>query len=188
MRRLLLTLAFLSAAAAPGFADDSRVIDAITIQEVETLLKEEGYSIASTGDDGEDSIRALTADGSIIFNILGTACDTDWADGCLGLNMQVRFDADGRETLERINNANLMWAATAIWYSEAGFNDGGPTVGMSRYLILDNGVTAGNIKENLVNLLAIAPQAADYIWQAGRYAPGADPDDWDDEDYFYGDW
>lgn len=188
MRTLLTTLALLSAAAAPSFADDSRIIDAITLPELQALLEEDGHKIVKTGEDGPHSIRALAEDGSIIFNVIGTACETDWADGCLGLNMQVRFDADGRETLERINNANLMWAATAIWYSEAGFNDAGPTVGMSRYVILDTGVTAGNIKDNLTNLLAIAPQAADYIWQAGRFAPGADPNDSDDEDYFYDDW
>ncbi|MFN3315008.1 MAG: YbjN domain-containing protein [Hyphomonas sp.] len=187
MRTLLTTLALLSAATAPAFADNNRVLTSVKITEIRSMLVEEGYTVVSTGDDGADSIRARTEDG-IIFNILGTACATAFADGCLGLNMQVRYDADGRETLERINNANLMWAATAIWYSEEGFNGGGPTVGMSRYVILDSGVTAGNIKDNLINLLAIAPQAADYIWQAGRFAPGADPDDWDDEDYFYGDW
>lgn len=49
-----------------------------------------------------------------------------------------------------------------------------PTVGITRYVILDGGMTIRNIKDNLLNLLAIAPQAADYIWQTGDYAPVAE--------------
>jgi len=184
MRRILISLAVLSALAAPGFADDTRVMGSITMPEIRSLIEAEGFSIVKTGEDGPNSIRAV-AEGGLIFNVIGTAYDTTLTNGCLGLNMQVRYDADGEETLERINNANLMWPATAIWYTEVGFNDGGPTVGVSRYVILDHGVTAANIKENLINLLAIAPQAADYIWQAGRYAPDYEGDD---DDWYYDDW
>ena len=44
-------------------------------------------------------------------------------------------------------------------------------MGITRYVILDSGMTVRNIKDNLLNLLAIAPQVADYVWQAGDYAP-----------------
>ncbi|MFN4023756.1 MAG: YbjN domain-containing protein [Hyphomonas sp.] len=176
MRKILTTLAFLSIAAHPALADDSRLVTSVKLADIEALVTEDGYTMISTGDDGDVSVRAMNDDG-LIFNIIGTACETGLADGCLGLHMQVRYNADGKETLERINGANLMWAATAIWYTPTGYDGETPTVGISRYVILDNGVSAGNIKENLVNLLAIAPQAADYIWQAGEYAD--DYDDWD---------
>lgn len=177
MRKILTTLAFLSIAGHPALADDSRLLTSAKLADIEALVNEDGYTIISTGDDGAVSLRAED-DNGLIFNIIGTACETALADGCLGLHMQVRYTADGKETLERINGANLMWAATAIWYSPTGYDGETPTVGISRYVILDNGVTAGNIKDNLVNLLAIAPQAADFIWQAGAYAPD-DDDDWD---------
>jgi hypothetical protein len=57
-------------------------------------------------------------------------------------------------------------------------------VGITRYVILDRGATLGNIKDNLLNLLSIAPQAANYIWQAGEYAPGYVDEYEDDEDDF----
>ena len=186
MRRVLTTLAFLSVAALGAQADDSRLLTSATLADLQTFVVEEGHTILSTGDDGDVSVRAKTAQG-LIFNVIGNACDTEYAEGCLGINMQVRYDADGKETLERINNVNLMWAATSAWYSAGGIDGNTPTVGIARYVILDRGATAGNIKDNLLNLLAIAPKAADYIWQAGEYAPGYVGGE-DDEDYFYEDW
>ncbi|MFN3608140.1 MAG: YbjN domain-containing protein [Hyphomonas sp.] len=183
MRRTLTTIALLSAAAFCAHADDSRLMTSVTQADLQTLVTEEGHTVMSTGDDGAYSVRARTADG-LIFNLVGAACDTEFADGCLGISMQVRYDADGEETLERINEVNLMWAATTAWFSAVGFDGNTPTVGITRYVILDRGATAGNIKDNLLNLLTIAPQAADYIWQAGEYAPGYEYD----EDYWYGDW
>lgn len=179
MRRLLTTFALLSVAALCAHADDSRLLTSATLADLRAIVTEEGYTILSTGDDGTVSVRAKTAEG-LIFNVIGAVCESEFADGCLGINMQVRYDADGNETLERINDANLMWAATAVWYSSGGTDGKTPTVGITRYVILDRGATIGNIKDNLLNVLAIAPLAADYIWQAGEYEY--------DEDYWYGDW
>jgi hypothetical protein len=180
MRKIALSLAFLCAPAAPGFADDSRLLGSISMAQVRSILEAEGFTIVNTGQDGPNSIRAKEPDG-LVFNILGTACDTDLAANCLGLDMQVRYDADGDETLERINAANLMWKPTSTSYSKTGSYGAGPQVFIVRYVILDDGVTIGNIKQNLINLLAIAPQVADYVWQAGVYAPdyGEDIEDWD---------
>lgn len=172
MRRTLTTLALIAALAFPALADDSTVLYSVSLQDLQTLLTEEGYDVTSTGDEGEVSIRAVDTDGTgLVFNLIGTACEVEGNDGCLGIHMQVRYDAYGDESLQRINDANLMWPATSAWFSELGVDDTGPTVGISRYVILDRGITVGNIKENLLNLLAISVQAADYIWQAGIYAP-----------------
>lgn len=187
MRPTLTSLALIAALALPAWADDDQLVRSVSLQQLESLVVEEGYTINSTGEEGEVSLRATDPDTGLIFNILGTACETDFSDGCLGINMQVRYDADGAETLERINEANLTWAATSTWYSAYGIDGQSPTVGISRYVILDGGMTIGNIKDNLVNLLAIAPQVADYVWQAGEYAP-LDVDDELYDDYNAGDW
>lgn len=181
MRRTLTTLAIMSAGALCAHADDG-LVTSVKLLDLQKVVTEAGHTILGTGDEGAVSVRAQTAEG-LIFNLLGTACDTQFADGCLGINMQVRYDADGYETLERINDVNLMWAATTAWYSPTGIDGNTPTVGITRYVILDQGVTADNIHENLVNLLSIAPQAADYIWEAGIYAPGymGDDEDWYDD-------
>lgn len=185
MRRTLTSLGLLAAIAGSAFADDNKLVKAVSLQDLQTILVEEGYTITSTGDDGDISVRATdTAGTGLIFNVLGTACDTEYSTDCLGINMQVRYDADGKETLERINDANLMWAATSTWYSAGGTDGASPTVGVTRYVILDGGMTIRNIKDNLLNLLAIAPQVADYVWQAGEYAPGgADDASYDDDDW-----
>lgn len=175
MRRTLTSLALIAAVAAPAFADDNRLIKEVFLQDLQTILVEDGYTINSTGDDGAISVRATDTNGTgLIFNLIGTACETEYSTGCLGINMQVRYDADGEETLERINEANLMWAATSTWYSQEGYDGNTPTVGITRYVILDGGMTIRNVKDNLLNLLAIAPQVADYVWQTGEYAPGAE--------------
>ena len=182
VRRILTLIALLSAAVWPGYADDARLIKSVKLADLEQIITESGYTITSTGEEGEISVRATTTDG-LIFNLIGMACNTDLVDGCLGISMQVRYDADGEETLERINTANLMWAATSAWYSQGGTDGNSPTVGISRYVILDEGVTFANIQTNLVNLLAIAPRAADYIWEVGEYAPDSAGDDeyWDED-------
>lgn len=186
MRRIIASMAILAAAAMPALADDNAVVKTVNLQQLQTILTEEGYAINSSGDDGAVSVRATDTNGTgLIFNVLGTACDVEGYDpGCLGINMQVRYDADGQETLELINEANLMWAATSAWYSAGGTDGNSPTVGITRYVILDGGMTIRNIKDNLVNLLAIAPQAADYIWQVGDYGPGgADDAGYDDDEW-----
>jgi len=172
MRRTLTSLALMAAVALPAFADDNRLVTSVNLQDLQSILAEEGYTISSTGQEGAVSIEATDTGGTnLIFQLLGTACDLEgYGPGCLGINMQVRYDADGAETLERINDANLMWAATSTWYSAGGIDGESPTVGITRYVILDRGSTIGNIKDNLANLLAIAPQVADYVWKAGIYA------------------
>ncbi|MBA4337290.1 YbjN domain-containing protein [Hyphomonas sp.] len=191
MRRTLTSLGLLVALAGHAFADDSKLVKAVSLQDLQRIIAEEGYTINSTGDDGAVSVRATdTAGTGLIFNVLGTACDLEgYEPGCLGINMQVRYDADGYETLERINEANLMWAPTSAWYSAEGFDSSVPTVGITRYVILDGGMTVRNIKDNLLNLLAIAPQVADYVWQTGVYAPGgAEEVVYDDEEYYDDEW
>jgi hypothetical protein len=161
-----------SALAAPAFADDNRVVKSVSLQDLQAILVDEGHTIDGTGYDGDVSVRATDTDGTgLIFNVIGTACGTEYSVDCLGISMQVRYDADGTETLERINEANLMWPATSVWYSSIGFDMEVPTIGVTRYVILDGGMTIRNIKDNLANLLAIAPQATDYVWEVGEYAP-----------------
>ncbi len=157
--------------------DDARQINEIGETELQSILTSNGFTIearnTSTDEPGEISVQARdTAGTKLVFHLIGTACETEHAAGCLGIHMQVRFDGDERVTLERINEANMMWPATSIWYAADGiYGASVPTLGVNRYVILDQGVTVGNIVDNLINLLSIAEQARDYVWQAGVYAP-----------------
>ena len=76
MRRTLTSLGFLAALAGSAFADDARVVKSVSLQDLQAILIEEGYTINSTGDDGEVSVRATdTAGTGLIFNLLGAACE-----------------------------------------------------------------------------------------------------------------
>jgi hypothetical protein len=172
MRRIFLALALMAVLTASASAHDQKLMQSISLAELTQILVEEGFVIERTGHEGDVTIQARDKAGTgLVFQIAGTACDTDYVDGCLGLNMQVRYDADSDATLQRINDANLLWAGTSIWYWEKGVDGKTPTVGVTRYVIFDGGLTVGNVKQNIINLLAIAPQAASYIWQTGDYAP-----------------
>jgi hypothetical protein len=169
MHRILIFMTLVGVFALPAFADDSRLLTSITLPDLQAILSEEGHTIESTGDEGAMSIRATDSEGTgLIFNLIGRACDMEgYGPGCLGIDMQVRYDADGEETLERINDANLIWPPTKVWYSQGGVDGNSPTVGVSLYVILDGGMTVRNIKDYLTNLLAIAPQIADHVWDLG---------------------
>lgn len=172
MRRTLTTLAILASFAAPALADDNRLVKAVYLADLQSILTEEGYVIEESTSEGEISVQALDSEGTgLIFHLTGTACETDITDGCLGINMEVRYDADGTESLARVNEANIMWSATSTWYAAPEADGEVGTLAITRYVILDGGQTIGNIKVNLENLLAIAPQVADYVWETGEYAP-----------------
>ena len=63
--------------------------------------------------------------------------------------MQVRYDANDSTTLEGMNNANFKQAALSSWWDKSG-----KTIGFTRYVVLDDGVTWMNIRQNLRVLLA----------------------------------
>lgn len=179
MRRILTTLALMAAVvAAPALAqaNDDRLVKTVSLKDLQQVLTEEGYTITTTGGDGVTSVQATDEEVTgLIFHLIGTACNETTGTDCQGINMQVRYDGDGTETLERINDANLMWAATSTWLSKSTDEAVPDTVGITRYVILDGGMTVRNVKDNLANMLSIAAQVGDYVWMVGDYA---EDDDW----------
>lgn len=73
--------------------------------------------------------------------------------------MQVRYDTDERVTLQRVAKASLDQAAVSVW-----FNQDTDTVGITRYVVLDHGVTMANLKENLSVLMAITPMVVAIVF------------------------
>jgi len=141
-----------------SLADNDRVVRSVNLEDLKALAVAEGHTITETGSYGETSVRATTPDG-LIFHLIGTACDTDYADGCLGFMVQVRYDDDDSVTTDKINEANLTYAAVSTWWDEEG-----ATIGVTRYVILDGGQRMENLKINLENALALGPLVADVIW------------------------
>ena len=141
-----------------SLADNDRVVRSVTLEDLKAIAVSEGHEITEVGGQGDVSLRALTPDG-LIFHLIGTACDTEYADGCLGMMVQVRYDSDEDVTTEAINNANISYAAVSTWWDKEE-----KTVGVTRYIILDGGQRMENLKVNLQNALSLGPMVADVVW------------------------
>lgn len=177
MRRILTSLAALAAFAGAASAQisDTAIYGSVKVADLENLVTAMGHEYVKSGLYGDVSVQGRVTASGLNFHLIGTACDQPNVDGCLGIWMLVHYDADGTESLTRINEANWKWIPTTTFYSADGIQ-GKPSVGVSRYLILDGGVTWRNLKDNILNFLEIVPQSANYVWQAGEYAPGYDED------------
>ena len=62
-----------------SLANDDRVVRSVSLEDLKALAVAEGHTIDSIGNDGDVSVRALTPDG-LIFNLIGTACGTEYSD------------------------------------------------------------------------------------------------------------
>ncbi|WP_159978376.1 MULTISPECIES: YbjN domain-containing protein [unclassified Novosphingobium] len=112
--------------------------------------KVEKERIWGDGDEVDVSLRAANADG-LVYVLVGTACEPS---GCSGVMMQVRYECDSID-YARLNNANLNRSSITMW-----FDEDAKMLGVTRYVILDHGITMQNLRENLAVLLDIAPDAA----------------------------
>lgn len=146
-------IAGLVAAAGTASAQDDALIRSVTVDDLEALAVDEGHTVLGYGEAGDISVRAETTDG-VIYYLSGTACIDG---GCRGVNMSARYEANDQVSLEKINEANLSRAAVSVWLL-------GETLGVSRYVILDGGMTEENLKINLDNFLAIVPTVIDMFY------------------------
>lgn len=148
--------AVLAATAAPAAAQDfvpDRIMASVTQDDLIAVVGALGHKVLEQGDADAVFVVAKTADDANYF-LFGTACDANGVPGCQGIMMQMRFDLPAGTTLETLAKANDDMAAVKIW---ADFVQ--KTLGMTRYQVLDGGVTMANIRENVNVMLALAPAA-----------------------------
>lgn len=150
-----------------SLAEDSRMMRSVNLEDLKAIIVSEGHTLDSVGTFGDVSARGSSSDG-LIFHLIGTACETQYSDDCLGFMIQIRYDSDESVTTDAINDANLNYAAVSTWWDRES-----KTVGVTRYVILDGGQTMENLKINLQNALALGPLVADVVWPSD--------DVWDDE-------
>jgi hypothetical protein len=134
------------------------IVKSVTERDLSALVLAEGYTVDKVHPFEEPSVRGKTKEGHL-FVLVGTACDKGGVPGCQGIMMQVRYDSDDAVTLEGMNNANLKQAALSSWWDKEG-----KTIGFTRYVVLDDGVTWMNIRQNLRVLLAIESEASKQVW------------------------
>lgn len=141
----LVGLGLTGAAMAQGSGEDMRVVRSVTIDDLKTVISMADGTVTGTD---EDDVTVTAKDPSgLIYSLDGTAC----SDGtCLGVNMVVTYSKADTADLSDLNRANVKYAAVSVWSMSESY-------GVSRYLILDGGMTMENLRVNVVNLLNIAP-------------------------------
>ncbi len=141
-----------TSASAQGY-DPDRVIGSVQLADLKAIVASLDHELVSEGDQGDVSVDVRADDGTR-YLLIGTVCNTSKVDGCLGVKMQVIFGSE-----RSISDFDLVWAsfqqaALNIWRDP---EDG--TIGVTRYVVLDYGVTMGNLRENVRVLLGGAPKA-----------------------------
>ena len=134
------------------------IVKKVSEADLRALVLAEGHTVDAMHPFDQPSVRGKTKDG-LLFVLLGTACDVQGVPGCQGIMMQVRYDSDATVTSEGVNKANLNEAALSAWWDKPG-----KTVGFTRYVVLDDGVTWMNIRQNLRVLVAIEAKAYEHVF------------------------
>lgn len=161
MRNLLksglavLGLALLAApqmAAAQGY-EPGRVIQSVQESDMEAIVLALGHTVQQRQPMGPRSIRAVTPNGLVYF-LSGTNCDESGVPGCLGLSMQVRVEAPPAATFNSLLRASDQHPGLNIWV-----NRQDRVLGLTRFVVVQGGVTMANLAFNLNALLNLTPSA-----------------------------
>lgn len=153
-----------AAASAPAKTafDPNRIVTKVSQADLVAIVREGGHTVVSEKEFGDVSVLARTPNG-VLFLLIGRVCDLpDYGPGCLGLEYQVRYDADSRVTLDNINTANQSYSATKVYQGPN--EEVKDTVYVTHYVILDGGQRMENLATILINVLDIAPKASQVIW------------------------
>lgn len=143
-------------AAAPLAAQDyvaKQVMKAVDQDDLVAVVGSLGHQVKEQGTPDDIFVAAETEDGTT-YLLFGTACNVNEVAGCQGVMMQIRYDLPETTTVQTLAAANLEQAALNTW---ADFED--KTLGFTRYVVLDHGVSMANIRENVNVLLVIAEEA-----------------------------
>jgi hypothetical protein len=159
MKRALAAVAAtltLAGAAAPLAAQDysaERVKKSVDQNDLLAVVGSLGHQVREQGTADDIFVAAESEDG-VTYVLFGSACNVNEVSGCQGIMMQVRYDLPPGTTAQTLAAANLEQAALNTW---ADFEN--KTLGFTRYVVLDHGVTMANIRENVNVLLAITEEA-----------------------------
>ncbi len=166
MKRVLVCLAALGLVFSAAGEDTSRNNELVTSVDqatVKFVAESLGHSVRRPLDSGVGLLAVYTDDRTgdeLVYAMQGKACGDEGR--CLGLEIFVIFN--GTFTTEMANRFNQRWSAIKATVS----ND---DLYLTRYLILDNGQTIGNLRTNVLNTLAIAQLIDDESSLAQAPAP-----------------
>ncbi|MCZ8136924.1 MAG: YbjN domain-containing protein [Porphyrobacter sp.] len=159
----------LAGLAAPAQAQDfvpDRVVKSVGTGDLAAVVGALGHQVLEQGEDKEIVVLAENPD-QLKYVLLGTACEMNGVSGCQGVLMQAQFDLPPATTYETVAKANLDYAALNVWVD---FEQ--KSLGFTRYVVLDEGVTMANLRANVEVLLSLIGEA--YPVAAGE-APAETP-------------
>ena len=144
------------AARAQGYSAE-RLVKSVDLDDLKAIVESLGHRVSEQGKFGDVSLSATDAQ-ETNYILIGTACDANGVPGCQGVMMQVRFDPDESVDAESLARANLSQAAVNTWRDPAN-----GTIGVTRYVVLDHGITMANLRENVNVLLSLTPSVVDAL-------------------------
>ena len=166
--RLTALIAAALLTAAPAFAAEpaeTRIMPAGRFADLQEVVAALGHEIEAQ-DPSKQSLRAAAQDGTR-YVLTGTACDIEGVPGCRGVVVQVLFEATEAVTLERLTAANLNQVAVSTR-----FDPGTNVISVTRYIVMDGGVTMANVAENVAVALALAPEVVAALFAPAEGASG----------------
>lgn len=151
------TLGFAASAHAATHSEGS-IITQVGEADLNDLVVALGDTVDEAHPFDDPSVRAKTKDG-LKYLLIATDCPTGSKTGCKSVMMQVRYTADDEVTLKGINDAAYGEAAVSTWWDQEG-----GTVGFTRFVHLEGGVTWSNLKNNVQLLVAAHWNSLDVVW------------------------
>lgn len=131
----------------------TRLVKTIDGEALAAIAEGLGHTVETKRTEGTQRVVAVTAD-SLKYVMSGTACNED-TTACKGILMQVVYSDASAVTDADIIRANNERVAVTAWVDR---DD--DQYGFSRYLILDEGMTMGNIRRSIEVLLAVQEYSA----------------------------
>jgi hypothetical protein len=156
MMKLATILAAGMLAAGAAQAQDALVTQADSAL-LNSLVNELGHTVLDESEhEGAPVVTAETEFG-MTYLLAATACE----DGvCRGL-MSAAVEPAETPDMARLNQANAGWNAVSVYYDEG-------AVLVSRYDILDYGMTRNNLRESVLVTLSVAPALLDWLLGSGE--------------------
>ncbi len=147
MKKIALITALAATLTTTALAQSDTIIRSVTLDDLEAVVSAESHTV--TERDDETSTLSAQDENGLNYQLNATACDTD--QNCKGINIIVAYELSADVSPMSLNEADRRYAAASVWHTDT-------AIGISRYVILDGGMTTENIGYNLRNILTLAPK------------------------------
>jgi hypothetical protein len=146
----------------PELARDDRLVKLVTIEDMKALVVTSDAVITAVNTTAAEPYVIGKHGSGLFFVVVGKACNIDGRAGCVGLSLEVRYDADARVTNDKLAQANNTFDAVKV--TRGPNQNRKDTVFIANYAILDEGQTMGNLKTILVNVISIGPSIREMLF------------------------